>query len=176
MSQLFMRRPDLGNLPPLPALPPGYTLRLYREGDLEPLTALMRRAFDKPEWTPEKINAMLIADPTVKQTFVIDFEGVPVASASARVMPEYPGSGYVHWVGVDPAHRGQKLGYVTTLAALHAFAEMDGLKDAVLETDDDRLPAIKTYQNLGFAPENRHDSHPERWGEIFANLAAAINL
>ena len=40
------------------------------------------------------------------------------------------------------------------LAALYEFARM-GLTDAVLETDDDRLAAIKTYQNLGFQPEHR---------------------
>ncbi len=67
------------------------------------------------------------------------------------------------------------MGYFITLVTLHEFKRM-GLHDAVLETDDPRLAAIKTYQNLGFAPEYRHDSHLERWAIVIANLLTAANL
>jgi mycothiol synthase len=176
MQQLFMRRPNLDDLPEIPPLPPDYTLREYQPGDLEPLAALMQKAFEDPQWTPKKVRAALIDAPDVKQTFVIDYRGTPVATASARLLPEqYPGSGYVHFVAADPAHKGQRLGYIVTLAVLHEFVRL-GCNDAVLETDDFRLPAIKTYQNLGFAPENRHESHPERWAETIARLLAAAGL
>lgn len=174
--QLLMRRHDLANLPPLPELPPGYTLREYREGDLEPLAALMRAAFQEDTWTPEKVRTALVDAPDVQKTLVIDFEGRPVATSSVRLLPDrFPDSGYVHWVAADPAHQGQRLGYAVTLATLHDFAQL-GCKDAVLETDDHRLAAIKTYQNLGFVPEHTHDSHLERWGRIASDLLAAANL
>ncbi|HZO90601.1 MAG TPA: GNAT family N-acetyltransferase [Chthonomonadaceae bacterium] len=176
MHQLLMRRPNLDDLPPIPPLPPGYTLREYQPGDLEGLAALMRKAFEDPQWTPEKVRQALINAPDVVKTFVIDYQGIPVATASARLLPDqYPGSGYVHWVAADPDHRGQRLGYAVTLAVLHEFVRR-GCKDAVLETDDHRLAAIKTYQNLGFVPEHRHESHPERWAEIIARLLAAAGL
>src|SRR5438552_19195290 len=112
MSQLFMRRPTLDDLPPMPELPPGYTLREYQPGDLEPLSALMCRAFEDPQWTPERLQSALIEAPDVKKIFVIDYGGKPVASASVRLLPDrYPGSGYVHWVAADPDHQGQRLGY-----------------------------------------------------------------
>ncbi len=176
MNHLFMRRSNLDDLPPLPALPPGYVLREYREGDMDALSDLMRKAFADEQWTPERLRGILIDAPDVKKVFVVEFGGHPVASASARVLPDkYPNSGYVHWVAVDPAHQGQKLGYFITLVTLHEFKRM-GLHDAVLETDDHRLPAIKTYQNLGFAPEHRHDTHLERWAIVIGNLLTAANL
>jgi uncharacterized protein (TIGR03790 family) len=173
MRHLVMRRPNLDDLPPMPELPPGYTLRTYRESDMEPLAALMRDAFKDKQWTPAKLREALVDAPDVHRIFVIDYAGKPVASASVRLLPErFPDSGYVHWVAVDPAHQGQRLGYVVTLATLYEFASM-GCKDAVLETDDHRLAAIKTYQNLGFVPEHHHESHLERWAVIADMLAAA---
>lgn len=176
MSQLLMRRPDLNNLPPIPPMPSGYALRDYQEGDLEPLAALLKKAFPEMEWTPEKARESLIDDPTVKRTFVITQNGVPVATASARLAPDkFPGSGYVHWVAADPEHKGLGLGYIVSLAALHEFVRL-GCKDVVLETDDHRLAAIKTYQKLGFAPEYAHESHTERWAVILSNLLASANF
>jgi ribosomal protein S18 acetylase RimI-like enzyme len=176
MDQLLMRRHNFDNLPPMPELPPGYVLREYQEGDLDGLAALLRSSFADENWTPQQAREKLIAAPDVRKTYVIAFEGRPVATTSVRVLPDrFPDSGYVHWVAVDPEHQGQRLGYIVTLAALQEFARM-GLKDAVLETDDDRLAAIKTYQNLGFEPEHRNELHIERWAKVAADLLAAVNL
>jgi mycothiol synthase len=179
MQQLFMRRPNLDNLPDLPALPEGCALRDLREDDLESLAALMRLAFEDESWTAEKARKTFLEDKTVQRTFLIDYQGVPIATASARLLPEqFPGSGYVHWVAADPAHKGKRLGYIITLATLHEFVRM-GCKDAVLETDDHRKPAIITYHRLGFVPEHRHETHPQRWQIILGELAdmlAAANL
>ena len=173
---LFMRRPNLDDLPSLPPLPPGYILREFRPNDLDALSNMMRLAFEDDQWTSERMKRVLTEAPDVKKVFVVDFGGVPVASASARVLPEdHPGSGYVHWVAVAPDHRGQGLGYLITLATLYEFKQM-GLHDAVLETDDQRLAAIKTYQKLGFEPEHRHESHLERWAIVISNLLNAANL
>ena len=83
----------------------------------------------------------------------------------------YPDSGYLHWVGASPDYAGKRLGYAVTLAVLEEFVRL-GCKDAVLETDDARLPAIRTYLNLGFLPTHRHETHAERWSAIEQNLAA----
>jgi len=175
MDQLLMRRPNLDALPPIPPLPQGYTLRTYQAGDLEPLAELMHGAFDDPEWTSEKVREALVEAPDVKTIYIIDYQGKPVATASVRLIPDrFPGSGYVHWVAVAPDHRGNKLGYIVSLATLHEFARL-GCKDAVLETDDQRLPAIKTYQSLGFKAVHVHESHLLRWAQI-AEMLAAANL
>jgi mycothiol synthase len=94
-----------------------------------------------------------------------------VATASSRLVPEqFPGSGYLHWVAADPGYRGRQLGRIVSLAALHEFVSL-GCKDAVLETQDFRLPAIRTYLRLGFEPVYRDDTHIPRWEEIHRQLA-----
>jgi mycothiol synthase len=170
MQQLLMRRADLAALPDLPTLPPGYALREGGEADLSGLADLLGMAFDDNEWTEAKAQKALFADATVKRVYVIEHEGVPVATASVRLLPEaYPGSGYVHWVGAHPDHRRLGLGYIVSLATLHDFVA-HGCRDAVLETDDFRLPAIRTYLKLGFAPVDRDETHPARWEKIMAQL------
>lgn len=174
MTQLFMRRPTLDGLPSLPDLPPGYAVRSYQEGDLEALAAVLRRAFDDETWTPDRVRGALVDASDVVRVLVVDFNGAPVATASARLTLEHSGSGYVHWVAVDPAHQGRGLGYAVSLAVLHEFALL-GCRDAVLETDDPRLAAIRTYLKLGFWPEHRHESHPARWAAVEVGLARNRN-
>ena len=84
----------------------------------------------------------------------------------------FPGSGYLHWVGVHAAHRGRRLGYVISLAVLHRFRAL-GCRDAVLETDPPRLPAIRTYLRLGLRPEPAIPAHEEMWPALLAQIDAA---
>ncbi len=175
MHQLFMRRPNLNDLPALPPLAAGYTLRLFRESDLSALANVMAKAFEDDTWTPERFRNTLSEAPDVKEVHVIERSGVPVATASAQLLPDkYPGSGYVHYVAVAPEEQGKNLGYAVTLSVLHAFGRM-GCKDAVLQTDDPRLAAIKIYQRLGFQPEHTHETHMARWGAV-ADLLSAMGL
>lgn len=169
--QLFMRRPNLDDLPAIPHLPDGYTLRERREGDDEALAALLALTFEDANWSAERVRQEFVDSSHVQKMFVIDYNGVPVATASAALRPEaYPDSGYVHYVAAHPEHGGKRLGYIASLAVLHEFVRL-GCRDAVLETDDFRLPAVRTYLNLGFIPETRHESHPARWAAVEANLA-----
>jgi mycothiol synthase len=134
---------------------------------------LMRRPNldDLPPPRPALPAGCALRAPDVREIFVITRDGVPVATASARLDPDrFPGSGYVHWVAADPAQSGRGLGYAATLATLHAFVAL-GCRDAVLETDDERLPAIRTYRKLGFAPEFADDTHAARWQAVDAALA-----
>ena len=173
MSQLFMRRPHLNDLPPVPPLPSGMTLREAGPSDAPGLAALLRSAFEDPSWTVERVRRELLNAPDVKATYVIVTGGVVIATASARLLPEsYPDSGYVHWVAALPDFRGKRLGFTVSLAVLHEFVRL-GCRDAVLETDDFRLPALKTYLGMGFQPEHRDETHAARWEEVHRKLAAA---
>jgi mycothiol synthase len=88
-----------------------------------------------------------------EQIYVVAGERSLLATASARVMPDqFPGSGYVHWVAADPAAQRMGLGTAMVVRVLRHFREA-GLQDAVLETYEDRLPAIRCYLRLGFVPE-----------------------
>jgi mycothiol synthase len=166
MSQLSMQRPHLDGLPELPELPPGYTLHKFQEGDMKPLAALLAKAFENAEWTASRVREVLIDHPDVPATFVIDYLGWPVATASALLIPDGPKeTGTLHWVAADPTHAGKRLGYIVSLAVLHEFVKY-GCTNADLLTDDARLPAIKTYLNLEFVPVHKDDTHPGRWAEI----------
>ena len=72
-------------------------------------------------------------------------------------------------VAASPEHRGHQLGYQISLAALHQFVRED-VHHAVLQTDDDRLPAIVTYIKLGFSPLLIHVNQAARWERIYKNL------
>lgn len=165
-----MRRPTLENLPPLD-LPAGFSLRDASIADLPALADLLAAAFPELDWPENKAYSQLFEDLTVKKTLVIEAEsGKLAATASARLLPEkYPGAGYVHWVGGSPEFRGRGLGRLVSLAALHEFQKM-GCAAAVLDTDDFRIPAIKIYLALGFAPELSDPSHAGRWAALQGKL------
>jgi mycothiol synthase len=133
--------------------------------DADGIAAVMVSAFG-PDWSPARVREALLDAPDVKATYVVVHGREPVATASARLVPQrYPGSGYLHWVGAHEAHRGRRLGALVSLAALHYFREA-GCRDAVLETDPPRLAAIRTYLTLGFVPELVDPEHERIWREI----------
>jgi mycothiol synthase len=153
----------------MPDLPPGYALRVATSVDDRAIADVMVSAFG-PDWSVTRVHEALLDADDVKETFVVAARGVPVATASARLMPEvYPGSGYLHWVAVDADHRGKHLGRVVSLAVLRAFREL-GCHDAVLETDPPRLPAIRLYLGLGFRPEHVASEHDAVWRGILSDL------
>jgi len=173
MTNLLMRRPDLLSLPPLPALPDDYILRLMWPEDTAAVAAVLDRAFADEAWDAARVADTLNEQQGVKQTLVVDFRGKPTATASARLRPDrFPGSGYLHWVAVDPDHQGKRLGFFVSLAALHAFETM-GCADALLETQDHRLAAIQTYLTLGFLPQYPDETHRPRWEAVHTALAKA---
>lgn len=168
-SQLLMRKQDLtvadGATPP-----EGYAVRAHRADQHDELAAVLAAAFPDYEWTADHVCGRLVEAPDVEAVYVVEHEGLPVATASARYVPEqWPDSGYVHWVGCHPAHWGRGLGRLITLRVLEHFAEM-GRKDAVLETDDPRLPAIRIYLGIGFQPEPYMAGHAGRWEAVMKAL------
>ena len=44
------------------------------------------------------------------------------------------------------------------------------MKTAHLTTDDWRLPAIKTYLNVGFKPDVSDDEFKARWEKVFEQI------
>jgi mycothiol synthase len=166
ITQLFMRRPNLDGLPAIPDLPAGYEMRTFRDGEEEPLCAMLAAAFPEIVWNIPAVHRELLECDGMETIYVIAHEGKPVATATARYVPDwYPDSQYVHWVGVEPSHRGKQLGkWLTVRVMEHGRAA--GRRDVVLETDDFRIPAIKVYLNLGYIPECRRDGDEERWRAV----------
>ena len=176
MPMLCMVRPDLQNLEPL-QFPDGYSLRCFAAGDDAAWEAIIAESFGRED-NPDRFDARMRTDPAFmpERVLFIVWEGEPVATASAWHMAKYgPETGYIHMVGVRPGHQGRRLGYLINLAALHRFVS-EGRTRALLETDDYRLPAIKTYLNLGFEPLLVHENQRERWRKVFVALGLHENL
>jgi mycothiol synthase len=167
MAQLVMKRPP--GAAPLPPESP-VKVREATPADAEAIGKLMALAFPELEWDAARANKDLFDAPDVPVTYVVDEGDKIIATASVRYHERFPGAGYVHWVGVDPAQRGRRLGAVVMARVMRRFAA-DGRSFSILETDDFRLPAIASYLGQGFVPHYTDPDHEERWSKVFEQLA-----
>ena len=169
--QLCMQRDHLQHLPPL-VLPAGYSLRTSQPGDGRYWAVIMNEAFGGDRTEADFTSTMVehAAYRPDRILFVCDPDGIPCATAGAYRHQRWPPTtGYLHFVATRPCHAGKRLGYAVSLAALYRFRE-EGCRQAVLETDDFRLAAVKTYTHLGFRPLVVHPNQVARWQRIFAVL------
>ena len=169
--QLRMVRPDLDNLPKL-ELPPGYGMRTYQKGDEVHWANIISDSFGGKRRTAQDARNEI----TEQERFVPEglyfamHQGTPVGTACAwRQTLDETEVGYVHMVGVVSAHTGHKLGKWVSLAVLTYFRD-SRFRCAMLDTDDFRIPAIKTYLNLGFVPVYLEKGQTKRWRDIFETL------
>jgi ribosomal protein S18 acetylase RimI-like enzyme len=169
MAQLIMKRPPgAAELPPESPI----TVREATRDDAAAIAQLLGAAFPEQQWDLARAQADLFDAAEVAAVYVIEEHGRVVATASVRYHPRFPESGYVHWVGVDPAERGRRLGTVVMARVMRRFAA-DGRASSILETDDFRLPAIASYLGQGFIPHYTDPDHEERWSRVFEQLAQA---
>ncbi len=169
--QLRMVRPDLNDLPKL-ELPSGYHLRTYREGDEIHWANIISDSFGgRPRTAQDTQNEITNRDVFAPDgLYFITHQDIPIATACAwRQSVDETDVGYVHMVGVVGAHTRIKLGKWASLAVLFYFKE-NGFTCSMLDTDDFRLPAIKTYLNLGFIPVYVDETQTQRWQGIFKTL------
>ncbi len=169
-ENIFMRRPHLRDLV-TPVLASGYTLHLTNPEQAAELADLLTLAFDE-NWDAERANKELLQAPDVHAVYGVMHQGKMVSTASSQIRTHRSlTSGYVHWVGTHPDHRGHRLAYALVARILQDFVER-GYQDAYLETQPFRLPAIKTYLRLGFIPvyQLEGEDFQEVWSEVFGNL------
>ena len=169
--QLRMVRPNLENLPAL-ELPAGYGMRTYCKGDEVHWARIISDSFGGRERTAQDTeNEITGRDVFIPEgLYFATHRGVPVGTACAwRQSVDEKDVGYVHMVGVVAEHTGHKLGKWVSLAVLSYFRD-NGFISAMLDTDDFRMAAIKTYLNLGFVPVYVEEGQPKRWSDIFEQL------
>ena len=170
LPQLAMVRDHLEDLPDV-IVPEGYALRTYRPGDEAAWCAIMEGNVGR-NWTVERCRKDLIDDPRFhpESLFFVTCDGEPVASACAwRKSVEDRNSGTIHMVAALESHRGKGLGHLLNAAVLHRLRDL-GYEQCTLATDEWRVPAIKSYLAAGLRPDHTHESHPERWKAVFAQL------
>lgn len=173
MAQLKMRR----DASPIvdKKLPDGFHFELFHgsEEEIERWVELCnfglsvdatRESFDK------SITSIKTVDPLRDCLFVADERGRYVATATAVMRDD--GDGNVHMVASDPAIRGRGIGHAMLAKIVEMLLER-GVSAIHLQTDDWRLPAIKTYLDQKFLPVIFFDpksNMEERWEKILGDL------
>ena len=174
-KQLRMQITKIEDLPDKTPLP-GYSTRTYRKGDDASWINILQEAFgEKLMEPPEKILNEILKKPDFDpESFLLAiFEDEPVGTVVALTVPVGETKvGYINLLSVVPTHQGKRLGKVLTLEALRYF-KRKGLESVLLDTDDFRLGAIKTYLDLGFKPVYINREHKKRWAAILKELQSS---
>jgi len=162
-TQLRMRKSELDDTRVVDP-PAGYEVRSYQPGDESAWADIISASFGETKWNVEVTRKELIDRPQFKPKglFFVTWHGRPVGTCCAWRPMDKPNVGYVHMLGVMPEHQGKGLGHVLVLHVLDYFRKK-GFREAILDTDDFRLPAIKTYLKLGFEPVYIGENHRRRW-------------
>jgi len=154
-----------------PELSPDYRIRSYLKEDAASWVSIITSSFGRNYPADEALDEILNSKEfDANGLFFITYHEQPVGTICARVQSiKEQKTGYLHMLGVIPAHQGKKLGRKLTLCALH-YLRRKGFQDVVLDTDDYRLPAIRTYIDIGFEPVYIERSHKKRWADVFAKI------
>jgi mycothiol synthase len=153
----------------VPPLPAGYTLRTFRDGDEPGYEALFALAW------PDTGTLDYTRRHALPGGFVVvehDASRRLVAScvAFAPESPErHPHDGSLGWLVTDPAHARRRL---ATVAAGTVTNRLLDERYALpwLQTEDDRLVAIRLYLRLGWQPHLYAPGMEERWSAIIERL------
>jgi len=170
MSQLQMRWfADRAVLPDL-VIPEGFRLRPMFVADTPAYSAL-RVSAEFNAWETTDMENYLANNAYPDGSLLIEHiaSGRFAASAGAEKYGNDPAVGTLGWVMCHPDFRGQHLGGIVSLAAMHLLYR-NGCRTFTLLTDDFRLPAIRTYLRLGWHPHMADETMPDRWKAIAEKL------
>ena len=170
-TDITLLRPHLEHLPPPRPLPDGYALQVLGQADEPALAELLSLVFEET-WDEARVQTSLTRTADVRAVYGVLHGEVLVATASSQTRPQRdPGAGFVHLVATHPDHRGKGLAAALLGRVLEDFRARGDLR-ARLDTQAERLPAIRTYLRFGFTPEYVHVGADQRtvWSEIFQTL------
>jgi mycothiol synthase len=172
-KHLFMLRPHLRGLPP-PAPPPGVLLRPFRFGDESEWLDVVQAAYGGP-WPVDTFDRCVRRDESFRpdRLFMALRAGriVGVAGAFQKAI-HGDATGYVHMMAVRPEEQRRGTGSALLCRCLERFCE-EGRRNAALDTDASRLPAVRLYLGHGFLPFPETPEEMETWREVLAKLGRA---
>jgi mycothiol synthase len=158
--------------PPELTTPTGYILRYYQKGDDEAYFQLMEHA-GFYGWNMYELGNYL-RKVLPGGFFILEHSQSKQMAASAMAMHNptdlHPFGASLSCVAADPVFQGKGLGYVVSAAVTRRILE-GGYQEIFLETDDWRLPAIKTYLKMGWEPFLFREDMAQRWKVICENLS-----
>lgn len=153
MGDVIMKVDSLAVVPRR-AFPPGFRVRDYVPGDAATWTRIHEETgFYDP--LPAGLHAWEFGGDddalAARQLFVVDEQGVDVATATAWLNDPAQGQvgGRIHWVAVVPSVQRRGVASALLGAICERFA-MLGETAAYLTTDGHNVRAIALYEHLGF--------------------------
>ena len=172
-KQLHMVKLNMSDIPDA-NIPEGFVLRTLKADEKIKWEEICNQAFTWENHFESVISEK--AGYVEDGVFVIADGEKIIATGTALCTREQPdGYGYVHMIAADKNYSGKRLGYEITAAVLRRLRQ-DGFEKAELNTDDFRLPAIKSYCKLGFIPDlSRDETMRGRWEKIYEIFGWELN-
>lgn len=160
---------------PVPALPPGYTLRTFRPGDERAYKALFALGWSDTGTLSHTLRHAL-ADGFLVVEHAASRELVASCVAFGPESPErHPHDGSLGWLVTDPAHARRGLATAVAAAVTNRLLD-EGYARPWLGTEDDRRAAIGSYLRLGWRPWLYTPGMEARWRDIFARLGREFSI
>lgn len=177
-ESLYMVWPQTQETTPPVTVPPVYRLRYFQDEDAQAYCALVNLdGWRDARWscTPYTLRHM-VERALPKGFFLVEHSatGALVATATARHRPDadsyyFPYGGEICLVFVHPDHRRLGLGRAVTAAALGRLLEV-GYSNIYFNVMDERFPALRMYQQMGFLPLLYTEAVAARWQTICTRL------
>jgi GNAT superfamily N-acetyltransferase len=158
----------------VPSLPPGYTLRTFRDGDELAYAELFRLA-----WPDVGTLQYTRAHALPSGFLLLEHDSTAQLAASCVAFepesPRHRDDGSLGWLVVDAAHGRRGLATVIAATATNRLLD-EGYALPWLGTEDDRLVALGIYLSLGWLAYLYTEGMEARWREIFARLERKFSL
>jgi GNAT superfamily N-acetyltransferase len=156
----FRMEINLGSLPPLGALPPGYTFIPWQESLLDAHAEVMFCSFHEeidatvfPSLSDMHGSSCLMKEIRRKSGFMPEatwlLTSLDGPCGSVQGIRERTGLGAIQNIGITLPHRGRGLGTTLLLQALHNFRRA-GLAAVFLEVTAQNEGAVRLYRRIGF--------------------------
>ena len=152
-------------------LPAGYETMTYTEGLENEWLTIINESFNK-ELTVGDWRKVILDREGYRPDrvfFIREKMSGEICATASAVRGGGAEHGYLHFVGVRPKWAGYKLGFCVSCTATKSF-KTDGCTDVALNTDSNRLAALKTYLRIGYRPQIRHEAHTEIWKKILSPI------
>jgi GNAT superfamily N-acetyltransferase len=180
LTDVWMIHRDLSQAPDFP-IPPGYTMRHYREGDAETWVRIQRACADDLSFiTAEHFHEDMPGDAAhlaERVLFLVDPSGQDIGTIVAWNDSKFDGRdiGRIHWVAIVAEAQGHGLSKPMMSAACNVLRTLN-YTEAYLETHTSLIPALNLYLEFGFRPAPRSDGVRAAWQAVAPRLKFPINV
>lgn len=176
--EVWMHQPDLSNAP-VYALPDGYSMRFYRDGDVQTWLKIQRAADPDATLSAETFHSHMPDESKLphRVMFMVDPSGADIGSITAWDDDQLMGRemGLVHWVAIVPKAQGNSLAKPLLSTVIEVLKSLN-YTEAWLETNTKRIPAINLYLSFGFKPYPREKVDRDAWRAVAPRLKYPIEI